>query len=310
MSTTPQPSIRVKVDLTNPGQFFACCGLLELADRLWPGAEGWFEFTNHSFCLHVPTKRAIEAPRILLQSLIDCDLTNTMTVAHVQRHSELTPLLKETRKKVKETEGKPKTVLKKRLKELEDEKKALDKLRREKPIVFHSPFNLQVDWFLDGYSGGSKFKAWAGQQSVIDITIAMHKSITNGKWHNLGCDKWLHYPSDDSSVPFNFDADLGPQSSSLDVGYSLDALQISTRIRPLIEIGAFIGLQRFRPLQVGGENLYRYRAWRQPLTVQVASIAACTFLPLPGAIDYKFRLLYRTKYLKSFLPATIIGALS
>ncbi len=35
--------IRVAVDPTNPGQFFACCGLLELADRLWPGAEGWFE---------------------------------------------------------------------------------------------------------------------------------------------------------------------------------------------------------------------------------------------------------------------------
>lgn len=33
----------VNVDVTNPGQFFACCGLLELAHRLWPGAEGWFE---------------------------------------------------------------------------------------------------------------------------------------------------------------------------------------------------------------------------------------------------------------------------
>ena len=37
------PSIEVIVDLTNPGQFFACCGLLELADRLWPGSKGWFE---------------------------------------------------------------------------------------------------------------------------------------------------------------------------------------------------------------------------------------------------------------------------
>lgn len=41
--STPKPSIQVNVDPTNPGQFFACCGLLELADRLWPGAEGWFE---------------------------------------------------------------------------------------------------------------------------------------------------------------------------------------------------------------------------------------------------------------------------
>jgi len=45
-----QPTIIVNVDVTNPGQFFACCGLLELADRLWPGAEGWFE--DAMFCIH------------------------------------------------------------------------------------------------------------------------------------------------------------------------------------------------------------------------------------------------------------------
>ena len=39
----PEPSIRVHVDATNPGQVFACCGLPELADRLWSGAEGWFD---------------------------------------------------------------------------------------------------------------------------------------------------------------------------------------------------------------------------------------------------------------------------
>lgn len=38
----PTSSLWIHVDPTNPGQFFACCGLLELADRLWPGAEGWF----------------------------------------------------------------------------------------------------------------------------------------------------------------------------------------------------------------------------------------------------------------------------
>jgi len=37
-----QPTLAVKVDVTNPGQFFACCGLLELGHRLWRGAEGWF----------------------------------------------------------------------------------------------------------------------------------------------------------------------------------------------------------------------------------------------------------------------------
>jgi hypothetical protein len=43
-------SIRINVDPTNPGQFFACCGLLELADRLSAGAEGWFE--ARQFCIN------------------------------------------------------------------------------------------------------------------------------------------------------------------------------------------------------------------------------------------------------------------
>ncbi|MFT3883282.1 MAG: hypothetical protein QM703_26965 [Gemmatales bacterium] len=46
-----KPNITINVDPTNPGQFFACCGLLELADRLWPGAEGWFGEDDRSFSI-------------------------------------------------------------------------------------------------------------------------------------------------------------------------------------------------------------------------------------------------------------------
>ncbi|HVX91210.1 MAG TPA: hypothetical protein VHC20_06340 [Candidatus Paceibacterota bacterium] len=35
--------MRVNIDLTNPGQFFACCGVFELAQRLWPNATAHFE---------------------------------------------------------------------------------------------------------------------------------------------------------------------------------------------------------------------------------------------------------------------------
>ncbi len=41
--TMPKRSLSIPVDVANPGQFFACCGVLELAHRLWPDAEGWFE---------------------------------------------------------------------------------------------------------------------------------------------------------------------------------------------------------------------------------------------------------------------------
>jgi CRISPR-associated protein Csx14 len=46
---TPESSVRVDVDPTNPGQFFGCCGLLELAGRIWDGVEGWFE--PRAFCI-------------------------------------------------------------------------------------------------------------------------------------------------------------------------------------------------------------------------------------------------------------------
>lgn len=51
MTDHSEPSITVKVDVTNPGQFFACCGLLELADRLWPGTEGWFAVGDQAFLI-------------------------------------------------------------------------------------------------------------------------------------------------------------------------------------------------------------------------------------------------------------------
>lgn len=35
--------MRLDVDLTNPGQFYGCCGVFELAQRLWPRATAHFE---------------------------------------------------------------------------------------------------------------------------------------------------------------------------------------------------------------------------------------------------------------------------
>lgn len=286
--TSPESAIRVQVDITNPGQFFACCGLLELADRLWPGAEGWFE--EEEFCIarsHGHTSK----PPSLMERLTSCSITNTMTDHQLQR---LRALKSKKKRELDSSEA--------------DEKKFLQNLWRVEPLVLGEPFSLRLDWFIDDYAGGSRFKTWAGQQSAIDIACAMKANVETGGRGNLKCASWLLHPSDDDSVPFNFDSNLGPQSSSIDVGFSLDALKIPSLTRPLIELGALIGLQRFRPHQVGGENLYRYRVWHQPLTVRIASVAACTLLPLLGAVDYEFSFLYRTKYLKSFLPATQVGA--
>ena len=65
-----KPSISVNVDITNPGQYFACCGLLELADRLWPGAEGWFDENDEHF--HLKAEGSLAE---LIQSISTAELT-------------------------------------------------------------------------------------------------------------------------------------------------------------------------------------------------------------------------------------------
>src|SRR5437667_9249609 len=65
-----QPNITLPVDLTNPGQFFACCGLLELADRLWPGAEGWFSEGDRAFRIV-----GVESLAVLIRTITDAKVT-------------------------------------------------------------------------------------------------------------------------------------------------------------------------------------------------------------------------------------------
>ena len=281
---TPNPTIRINVDPANPGQFFACCGLLELADRLWPGAEGWFE--ERQFCMS--NDGALDQ---LLDALADCHMTNTMTDAQHTRFKEITAM------SVKERKAIP---------GVEDESKALDKLLREAHIVFGAPFNISLDWFADDFAGGSRFKTWAGRQSVLDIATSMKDVLKGTDWRNEDC---LTFSARECGLPFNFDSDLGAQGGAIDVGFSFDPLagsaltRIKSMARPALELLAFIGLQRFRPEEIKGENRFLYTAWNRPLAIEVASPAVSGALPILGASRYEFRLLYRTKYLKSFLPA-------
>lgn len=279
-----QANIQIPVDLTNPGQFFACCGLLELADRLWPGAEGWFE--KDQFCIGSDSGTFAS----LLNLIRGFHVANTMTADQLSRLEFLSSLSKKQRQ---EALG------------LEDEKKALESLRREEPIVLHGGVSLRIDWFRDEHSGGSRFKTWAGQQSVLDITAAMHSGL---KAISDLSESILWKSVRDGGLPFYFDSELGGQGSGLDIGFVFDALagsettRIEVSCKPALELLCFVGLQRFRPREMKGENRFIYTAWNQPLPPSVAAAVACRAIRLP-APSYEFRLLYRTKYLKSFLPA-------
>lgn len=284
---TPEPTIRINVDVTNPGQFFACCGLLELADRLWNGAEGWFDESLLSFC--VATEDPTATAEGLLQEVIDCELRNTMEPADLERYEYLKTL-----------------TTKERSKSQADERKQFDKQWRELPLVLGEPFHLTMDWFLDSRAGGSRYKTWAGQQSVINIAQDMKQPIDAGKYTDVPVEDWFQHVCGES-LDFNFDSDSSVQSSPLDAGFSLDPLKMNGATRPLMHLFAFIGLQRFRSLADTRSNAYTYSPWTIPAFPSAAACMASTGAQIPGQQTLTFPLLYRTKYLKSFLPAQLNG---
>lgn len=279
--------IQLNLDPTNPGQFFACCGLLELADRLWGTAEGWFEDSGTTFCIRSPSESVNAVD--LLATVRRVSIENTMTSHQRTRFKALKKLKKKDQTKSDESD-----------------KKSLEKLWRESPLVLGAPFKLCLDWFLDSRAGGSRFKTWAGQQSVIDIARSMKLPVDESSYDDVPVTQWLSHASG-SAVTFNFDSDSSVQSSPLDVGFSLDPLKMSSRSRPLLELLAFIGLQRFRPTTDAAANSHTYVAWTQPLLPEIAAAVVASGATIPDSRSFAFPLLYRTKYLKSFLPAQPVG---
>jgi hypothetical protein len=131
--TMPTPGIFINVDLTNPGEFFACCGLLELTHRLWPGVEGWFE--DSRFLIAAGAREGPFA--YLIQELCKASLT------------------------CDDPNADPKTC----------------------PLRLTAPFDLRLDWWLDG-TGGDRLKTWAGQQSILRIAPAMKEAISDSLAHS------------------------------------------------------------------------------------------------------------------------------
>lgn len=285
-----EPTIRIDVDATNPGQFFACCGLLELADRLWLGAEGAFSSSGGEFTITPISEPNGRDARELLCAIATCPITSTMS------EEEITCLKKLLNQK-KSTLTQGDLVEKQRLSELWNQER----------IRFDDPINMWIDWWRDDWAGGSRFKTWAGKQFVIDLVRGMQKPLCSNSWKTIASNLWLKESTNDGSLPLYFDADIGGQSSSLDVGFSLDSLDMRSHTRPLIELATFVGLQRFRASASLPSHTYVYTAWTDRLPPMLACLACCGILAQSNARKFEFRLLYRTKYLKSFLPSICKG---
>lgn len=281
--SNPTPSFSVNVDVTNPGQFFACCGLLELAHRLWPGAEGWFEATTASF--GVSTTESSASLGALLSTFKSCALTGSGA---------------ESNDEGAETDDND-----------TDEKAA--------PLLLGQPFDLLLDWFA--HESNKDLKPWAGSMNGRLILLAM-KSAIDGSCQDpfaqsgVVSDSVVENPTASTPrrrrvakpkkrEPFYFDARRGSNAKSVDVGFAPDAISMTSAACPAVEALCLVGLQRFRPAPAGAPRVFDYWTWYAPLLPALAAAAVCGRLPGVGGERYRFENAFRTdqRKHKGFLAA-------
>lgn len=282
MSTTT-PSFSINVDPTNPGQFFACCGLLELADRLWPGAEGWFASDGRRF--HV--KCAEHTLAELLQVIGSIQLQSSLGDDGLKRLGTLLSVPKDSLTD-----------------QDRNDKERLKQLWSVERVYLSSPFNLALDWWWDEMSGATLLKTWAAKQFVLDIARPLVAAIKDINWHDAGIENCLSTTAQISGLPFYFDAENNTQNTPRDFGVATADVKLAPSDRPLLETLTFVALQRYRPWRIRSSDLIQYAIWKTPQTPSVSAAIASGRVDIPDIRRFAFRMLYRTKYMKAFLPST------
>jgi hypothetical protein len=251
--------IDVDVNVTNPGQFYACCGLFELANRVSEGCRSTF----------TPDRR------FQISNLRNTDVTGI---------EDLIAALSAVRFEVI----------------------APDDLAAT-PLHLPAPFNLRLDWWNDDRSRGAELKTWAGQQKVTRIAEAMQATlledmVTDDTLFDSNAVLYEAGSRTKKVEPFYFDSRRAAQAHAIDIGFSPDTQKMEMPVHSTVELLCLVGLQRFRP-RVNEDRSRTYRVWRTPMPIVAAAAIASCGAEMPNASDYRFRLLYRTKYLKGFLPS-------
>jgi CRISPR-associated protein Csb3 len=305
--STPTPSLSVNVDVTNPGQFFACCGLLELAHRLQPGAEGWFELES-------------EGPTFAI-NYSNHAMQHSLTVIDELRTCRIEGLSEEDRQERDRLEARKRDLKKNRQvlsKQEEERRKVLGTTAREGVLSIGTPFSLRLDWWQTHDDDLTTVKTWAGRQEVHKVARAaqdaLHEITALESLFNHACvlrcpEEYRKKKSDQNTAvePFYFDARRF--AHRLDTGFSLDVQDAETLAHPAVELLCVIGLQRFRPTSSSRKWVFEYSTWSQPLPAPVAAAVVCGALSDNAGRQYQFRFLFRDdqRRYKAFDFATLIG---
>jgi hypothetical protein len=251
--------IRINVDPTNPGQFFACCGLLELADRIWPGAVAWFG----AGCFHINCEGTL---RELLTILI---LDPPEAISKLENGLEVKPLIALLRFSF---DG-----------------------GASHSITLDGWTRIRSDGNEAAVIGNSPWNFWSGQQTSLGIWLALRTelclqlgTLTSNAVEDLFNQRVF------LSGRFGFDP--GAAWNALDVGFSPNVQGLDVKSSAAVELLAAFGLQRFRPAISRDRESFEYATWGTPLPPSIAFAAMSGDIQIPPSIRFRGHFVSRGQY--------------
>ena len=289
----------IPVNLTNPGQVFACLGFLEASNFLCSDAKGgfnWNEIGDVSFCIEARSgKNPFES---VLEFLAHADakavLPEKWRPKKDPREAKQNETQKQRQKRLREIE-KLEGWLKEQHKSAQFPERWPD-THTAMPVRISgsSGKSFVLHHWADG-STRSNFKLYSGNRSALDISTAMlgegNKAAKKrpGELQTKGIAQlWEEQKADLIERPFHVTAPMGgsfnfdPRGAwtAIDAGYSPDTQSHKVVSSPVVEILAAWGLENFRPNCYGRQ--VSYTVWASalpPILARVALSGGLAFLP-------------------------------
>lgn len=286
----------LRVDVTNPGHFFSCCGLFELAACLAPDVLAHFEQDENQdwyFVITTAFDNGSDQEYTLysiLQKFTSADLSTADGCVSDAEDSDTFD---------------------------EDDSDNSDSDSTEEkapPLKLGSPFHLRIDWWETATSQTAALKVWAGSMDCLRIARAMKDAVgeillSKSALKDILFESRVVYENKKGKAkkvePFYFDVKRGPNADSRDVGFSPNSLNLETDAAPAVEILCLIGLQRATPVPTEQPRQFFYHLWTHPLPIALLAAALSGQLPHSSSSAYHFESWFRTsqKKHKAFLAA-------
>ena len=269
----------IPVDLFNPGQVFACLGLMEAAEVLLGETAGRFDWSDEEATrFHLRAAGDKNPVEVVLEFLDKAEVKAYAPKSYVEENRASKKTGPIERLHYFPAQIAEKTKLPARL------------IGTMKDKCIH----IDLTHWTDG-SSRDDFKLYAGNRSGDGIAGDMLKDIKQ-LWKQYSSSSELIEELFDVIQPMGGSFNFDPRAAwtAIDAGYSPNDAKIKVRASPLVELLAALGLEHARPQEVEKRKV-RYAVWKKWLPVALARASLGSDLQVFPVRGFRFELEFSGK---------------